>query len=209
MYKIIGADGNEYGPVTGEQIRQWIAEGRASGQTKVQAEGGTDWQTLAGLPEFADALISKPLPPPTFPAPAPLPSGGAVADQLSGPATGLVVTAILGFLANGLAVVWTMAAGQLQSMPRGMDPEMQRFIQIFSGVMGVTSCILGLALSGLVLYGALQMKKARSYGWAMTASILALVPCTSPCCLVGVPIGIWALVVLLRPEVKSALQQSA
>lgn len=62
MYKIIGADGNEYGPVTGEQIRQWIAEGRASGQTKVQAEGGTDWQTLAGLPEFADALTVK-LPP--------------------------------------------------------------------------------------------------------------------------------------------------
>ena len=37
----------------------------------------------------------------------------------------------------------------------------------------------------------------------MTASILAVVPCVSPCCLVGLPIGIWALVVLSKPEVKS------
>jgi hypothetical protein len=38
----------------------------------------------------------------------------------------------------------------------------------------------------------------------MTASILALAPCISPCCLVGLPIGIWALVVLSKPEVKSS-----
>jgi hypothetical protein len=30
------------------------------------------------------------------------------------------------------------------------------------------------------------------------------VPCISPCCLVGLPIGIWALVVLNKPEVKSS-----
>ena len=50
----------------------------------------------------------------------------------------------------------------------------------------------------------MKMKKLESYGWAMTASILALAPCISPCCLVGLPIGIWALVVLAKPEVKSA-----
>jgi hypothetical protein len=37
----------------------------------------------------------------------------------------------------------------------------------------------------------------------MTAAILALVPCTSPCCLAGIPAGIWALVVLAKPEVKA------
>jgi len=65
--------------------------------------------------------------------------------------------------------------------------------------------LLGLAISLLVGYGALQMLKLRSYGWSLAASILALIPCTSPCCVVGLPIGIWALVVLSRPEVKAAL----
>jgi hypothetical protein len=52
MYKIIGADGREYGPVSAEQLRQWIAEGRANAQTKVQAEGSGEWKALGEWPEF-------------------------------------------------------------------------------------------------------------------------------------------------------------
>jgi TM2 domain-containing membrane protein YozV len=66
MYKIIGADGREYGPVTSEQIHQWIREGRANAQTKVQPEGSTEWKTLAEIPEFAataPAAAPPPLPP--------------------------------------------------------------------------------------------------------------------------------------------------
>jgi hypothetical protein len=58
MYKMIGADGREYGPITSDQLRQWIREGRANAQTKVLPEGTTDWKTLADLPEFADLLRS-------------------------------------------------------------------------------------------------------------------------------------------------------
>ena len=57
-----------------------------------------------------------------------------------------------------------------------------------------------------ILYGGLQMKKMQNYSLAMGASIVAMIPCISPCCLVGLPIGIWALVVLNKPEVKSAFQ---
>ena len=60
MYKIIGADGNEYGPVTADQLHQWIREGRANAQTKAQAEGSTEWKTLTELPEFASALGGAP-----------------------------------------------------------------------------------------------------------------------------------------------------
>jgi hypothetical protein len=53
MYRIIGADGQQYGPVSPEQLRQWIAEGRANAQTLIQAEGSTEWKPLGQLPEFA------------------------------------------------------------------------------------------------------------------------------------------------------------
>src|SRR4051812_37326693 len=64
MYKIVGADGKEYGPVGPEVVRDWIKQGRANGQTMVQGEGGA-WQPLGTFPEFADALASGPpsLPP--------------------------------------------------------------------------------------------------------------------------------------------------
>jgi hypothetical protein len=63
MYKIIGADGKEYGPVSVEQIRQWLREGRANGQTKVVADGATEWKALSELPEFAAALGARVTPP--------------------------------------------------------------------------------------------------------------------------------------------------
>ena len=68
MYKIIGADGHEYGPVGGDQLRQWIAEGRANAQTRAQAEGSTDWRTLADFPEVRAALgLPGGVPPPISP----------------------------------------------------------------------------------------------------------------------------------------------
>jgi hypothetical protein len=59
MYKIIGGDNQEYGPVSADQVRQWIAEGRASGTTRCRAEAETDWRTLADIAEFAAALEEK------------------------------------------------------------------------------------------------------------------------------------------------------
>ena len=60
MYKIIGADQKEYGPVTADQLRQWVAEGRVSGQTSVWSEGAGEWKALSAFPEFADLLADKP-----------------------------------------------------------------------------------------------------------------------------------------------------
>jgi hypothetical protein len=56
MYRIIGADQREYGPVSRETLVQWIAERRAHAQTPVQAAGASDWQPLGTLPEFAGAF---------------------------------------------------------------------------------------------------------------------------------------------------------
>jgi uncharacterized membrane protein len=68
MYKIIGGDQKEYGPITAEQLRQWIAEGRVNGQSSVQLEGASEWKPLSAFPEFADTLAAKP--PPLSAAPA-------------------------------------------------------------------------------------------------------------------------------------------
>jgi len=57
-YKIIGGDHKEYGPETSEQVRQWIAEGRANGQSLAKAEGSTEWKPLSAHPEFADIYAS-------------------------------------------------------------------------------------------------------------------------------------------------------
>jgi len=59
----------------------------------------------------------------------------------------------------------------------------------------------------VIALGALRMKNLQSYGRAVTASILAMVPCVGTsgcCCLIGLPIGPWALIVLMDSGVQAA-----
>jgi uncharacterized membrane protein len=60
MYKIIGADQKEYGPVSAEQMRQWFAERRVNAQTSVWSEAAGEWKPLGAHPEFADLLAAMP-----------------------------------------------------------------------------------------------------------------------------------------------------
>ena len=59
MYHIIGADNREYGPITPEQMREWIVQRRVNAQTRTKSAGAADWKALADFPEvrrFANEL---------------------------------------------------------------------------------------------------------------------------------------------------------
>ena len=55
--------------------------------------------------------------------------------------------------------------------------------------------------------GAVKMLQGRSWGLAMAASVIAMLPVDCCCCL-GLPIGIWGLVALTRADVKQAFQNA-
>jgi hypothetical protein len=55
MFTIIGGDGKEYGPVTADQVRAWIAGGRATLETKAKALGSEEWRRLGDYAEFGSA----------------------------------------------------------------------------------------------------------------------------------------------------------
>jgi hypothetical protein len=58
MYTIIGGDGKEYGPVTVDQIRAWMAGGRANLATKVRAQGTDAWKSIADCPEITGSMAA-------------------------------------------------------------------------------------------------------------------------------------------------------
>ena len=199
MYKIIGADQKEYGPVTADQLHQWLAEGRVNPQTQVLPEGATEWTTLGALPEFATAA---PGPLPAMPGVLASAPTSAAAALVAGPAIALIVTAILGALFQMASLIKILLVGN--SMPANSQMPGQAWVNMLAGPVGMALSIIAILMGVVILLGALKMKKLESYGLAMTASILAMIPCLSPCCVIGLPIGIWALVVLSKPEVKSA-----
>lgn len=99
MYRIIGADGQQYGPVSVEQLRQWIHENRVNAHTLVQPEGGSDWKPLSTFPELVGEFKSA-LPPvaPVPPTIAPPPSAFAAR------ATNKIPAGICGILLGAFGV---------------------------------------------------------------------------------------------------------
>src|SRR5262249_61811974 len=79
--------------------------------------------------------------------------------------------------------------------------------QVMDGVFytGVGSGAVAALCALLTVLGGVRMLALKSYGLAVTAAVITAVPCISPsaCCLLGEGIGIWALAVLLSPDVRS------
>jgi uncharacterized RDD family membrane protein YckC len=61
MFTIIGGDGQEYGPVSVQQLRSWISAGRANLDTRAKAAGSDEWQRLGDFPEFAAPVEPPPI----------------------------------------------------------------------------------------------------------------------------------------------------
>jgi len=124
---------------------------------------------------------------------------GAALNMVSGPATALQVVAgiKLALMILGICAIGVMLAGG-QNRP-GNGPDGGQLIINFISVL------IGVVQAGVILWGASCMKRMENYGAAMTASIVALIPC-SGCCILLVPFGIWSLVVLNKPEVKDSFR---
>lgn len=112
MFKIKGADQKEYGPVTADVIRQWVAERRIDGRTLIQADGAGDWKPLAEFPEFAAALAGVPRPPSpvpgspqTAPSSPPKTSSMAIASLVCGVLGCLGITALIGLILGIVSLV--------------------------------------------------------------------------------------------------------
>lgn len=201
MYKIIGSDGKQYGPINLEQLKQWLAEGRLNQDSKVQAEGETTWRNLRDLPELASLWQTPPPPPSSFVAITP--NQDAAERLVRGPAIFMIVLSVLNILACLWGLIFGDVEAQLAEIPN-IPKEYLEFLHRFAYLLGVPANIVGLTIALICLLGSIQMLKLRSHGLAMATAILMLIPCSNCCCCLNIGAGIWALVVLSKLEVKSS-----
>ncbi|TXI87394.1 MAG: hypothetical protein E6Q40_05030 [Cupriavidus sp.] len=120
------------------------------------------------------------------------------------PATALIVTAIAAIVVLMLSLVfsvWLLTSGLVDDLPD--SPLMAKRTQV---TVRITLNIVMQVFSFVVLFGAVGMKNLRNLSFARTACVLALVPCIGPCCLLGIPCGIWGLVTLSDPHVRKAFE---
>ena len=112
-YKIIGQDGKEYGPITAEQMRQWISQNRIESQTPVFTDGARDWTFVGLLPEFAAFFPNAtPQNPPTIAPPTPTrkTNGFAIAGLVCGILSVTLCLCCGGIPANILGLIFSIVA---------------------------------------------------------------------------------------------------
>jgi hypothetical protein len=127
------------------------------------------------------------------------------AQRVAGPATALIVTAILGMILHAFAIVANVVQVAMGPIFWQQGPRMIFPIRVHTG-FDVAGNVVAFILSVIVLFGAMKMKRLENYGFAMAAAIIAMIPCIGPCCILGLPFGIWALVVLSDGPVKAAFR---
>jgi hypothetical protein len=141
MYKIIGADGRQYGPISAEQIREWIAEGRVESRTPVFINGAKDWTFLGLLPEFANAF---PPHPPVIATPMRARKTNAFA--LAGLICGILSwVCCCGFPMNVLGLIFSLVA--LSQINRHPEINEGRGVAIAGLALSLVNLLLGLGMA--------------------------------------------------------------
>jgi len=147
IYKIIGNNGREYGPLAGEQIREWVAEGRVDTRTPVFVDGAKDWSFVGLLPEFADCFRPSAAPPTIAPPPRRAAAAGRMARTSSCAQAGLifgilsVTCCCCGFPFAVLGLVLSLVAlSQINANPELYEG---RGLAIAGLVLSILSLLLG------------------------------------------------------------------
>jgi predicted Zn finger-like uncharacterized protein len=125
----------------------------------------------------------------------------AARSAVAGPAIALMVVSGLTIVLQIVFVI--LAAVGVGLMPKGGPGGQQDGGPgFFIGQMCGT--LVSVGINGYILTGAAKMRRLTSYDQAKTTAIISLLPCTI--CWLGLPFGIWALVVLNRYEVREAFR---
>ena len=85
----------------------------------------------------------------------------------------------------------------------GVPPEAKAWMHPL--LLGI--CIFGMAANVFNVVAAVQMLRVRTWGLALAGCIVATLPfVSSALCLLTLPFSVWAIVVLLKPEVRAAFR---
>ncbi len=135
-----------------------------------------------------------------------MPQAQVQIPSVRGPAISLIVVASIAVLFGlfGLATdVLLVASGAIEQLEASNEGQVSKYTSI---AIRTAWGVLLLMVSSFVLYGAVQMLRYKNYGLARGAAVAAAIPCIGPCFFLGIPFGIWALVVLSQPQIKDAFR---
>ena len=131
-----------------------------------------------------------------------------VKRRLQLPASGLIVVGALNAM-SGVVLILGRLASFVNGPERVFTNDARRLGYLTASIFFPLVSLISIIAAPVIIYGGIQILKARGYSIALLAALLALIPLSSVCCIPGIPIGMWALMVLRDREVKATFESSA
>lgn len=136
---------------------------------------------------------------PALPKP-PRPVAGMSSAMIMAPAVALLIAGILK-LFSGLLVIFF--GREDLGLLNVILPHLELAPSHSHSVIGIIAVFFTVVPALVMIFGAVEMTLRRSHAWAVVAAVVGIVFCS----FVGTPAGIWALLVLLRPNVREAFNR--
>lgn len=129
-----------------------------------------------------------------------------VEEKVNLPGIALIVLGVLALLYGLLSGVGQLIGAFAELM---MVIDGTQSIVLFAMGTGwkIVMSLITLGSSLLIIFGGVKLRSLSGAGVVYAASVVALLPCCAgPCCCLGLPIGIWAIVTMQDEDVKAAFQ---
>ena len=131
----------------------------------------------------------------------------AVKNKVVPPAIFLIVVGVLGVAVTAFNAVFALTAA-----PPEIPPDAPEFLkEMQQGSVGAVPAVIQsffVLVNLLIIVGAAMMLTFKSRTMGIVASIAAMVNVGACCCILGLPAGIWSLIILMNPDVKRAFETS-
>ena len=123
----------------------------------------------------------------------------AARHAVKGPAIGLICAASLSLIMGLGCIVLDMVllATGLAEVGEPQFHQVQLVVRTVWGLIICANCVFA-------IWAGISMQKLRQHQLCWLASIMACIPVIGPCFCLGIPFGIWAIVVLNRTDVAEA-----
>lgn len=126
--------------------------------------------------------------------------------KVMAPAIALLVVSVIGIGASLFNVAFSFSEPDI-------DPNAPPFVQeMQKGSVGPMAAVIQgifVLVNAFIIFGAVQMMRQKMRGVAIAASVVAMVNFGTCCCVLGIPVGIWSVIILLQDDVRAAFESSA
>jgi hypothetical protein len=121
----------------------------------------------------------------------------------------LLLPAILLMVIGGIGLLWALvglvSGGNPEQVAAAVsDPNLPPWVKPAATSLAAAAPSINLVTLlwyALMILGTIQMLRLKMFPAAIATCVIAIIPCQ--CCCLTLPIGVWALTILLRADVKA------